>query len=157
MSASLGLWWCQHMIVKGLHRHCIQVVIVTAYQQKLLALRRSILIPRIKLCPSDLTIVFKLCRRQLPPKLHLLWHLVRLKDKCLIMLEYIYPCPPPHGQLYMAFAWASSFDSVAVAVIEVDQQHIHILLMLDIAYWEVLWGFKYINKSLLIKYFIVSM
>jgi hypothetical protein len=68
MSASLGLWWWQHIIVKGLHKHCIQVVIVIACQQNLLALRKTILIPRIKLCPSDPTIFFKLCRTQFPVK-----------------------------------------------------------------------------------------
>ena len=51
--ASLGLRWCQHMIVTGLDEHCIAAEVFGS---------TKILIPRILLCPSDLSIPFKLCR-----------------------------------------------------------------------------------------------
>ena len=60
--------------------------------------------------------------------------------------------------MYVAFSQTSPFDSVAVAIIEGHRQRIENdrLITSNIVYRKVLESFKYINNSLLIKYFIVS-
>jgi hypothetical protein len=60
MLASLGLWWWQHMVVRGLDKHCIAVK-VTGY-------RKTIITPSIQLRPSDPSIRFKQRIRRFPIK-----------------------------------------------------------------------------------------
>jgi hypothetical protein len=49
------------MIVKGLHERCIAVEVIGS--------TKTILTPRIQLCPSDPTLPFKLSRRPFPIKI----------------------------------------------------------------------------------------
>jgi hypothetical protein len=58
----------------------------------------------------------------------------------------------------VTFPRSSLFDNVAVAIIEGHRQRKENdrLITSDIVYREVLLSLKYVNKSLLIKYFIVS-
>jgi hypothetical protein len=59
--ASLGLRWWQPMIVIGLHEHCRAAEVTIS--------KKAILVSRVQLCPSDLTVPFKLCRRQFAIKI----------------------------------------------------------------------------------------
>jgi hypothetical protein len=65
-----------------------------------------------------------------------------------------------YAQLCVAFLRASSFDNVAVAIIEGRRQHTEndtsITSNTVALYREVFLSSKYVNKSLLIKCFIVS-
>jgi hypothetical protein len=60
--------------------------------------------------------------------------------------------------MYVTFSQTSPFDSVAIAIIEWHRQRIenYRLITSNIVYRKVLESFRYLNNSLLIKYFIVS-
>jgi len=51
--------------------------------------RQTILAPSIQLCPSDLTVPFKLCRRRFPIKMAF-GMTIRPKGRRLNLLQYIY-------------------------------------------------------------------
>jgi hypothetical protein len=61
MLAFLGLRWMQQMIIRGFHQHCKAA--------EFIGCRKTILIPRIQLYPSDPTILFQVCRRRLSNKI----------------------------------------------------------------------------------------
>jgi hypothetical protein len=108
MLSSLGLRWWQHVIVRGLHEHCITAEVID-----------SILIPRIQLCPSDPAIVFRLCRRRFSIKIAFAVTVSKAKGQTLKRLAIFLPSPVfPHGQLYVAFSRSSTSDNVAAAIIE---------------------------------------
>jgi hypothetical protein len=106
--ASLGLRWWQH-------KHCIAAEVI--------GYRKSIIIPRIQLCPSDATIHFKLCRRRFPIKLVFAMTINMAQGQRLNVLECIIACFS-HDQLCVVFFRTSSFDDVAVAIIEGHRQGI---------------------------------
>jgi hypothetical protein len=58
MLTLVGFWWWQHKIAKGLHENCIVAEVIGS--------RKTILIARTQICPSDPIIPFKLCRRRFP-------------------------------------------------------------------------------------------
>ena len=55
MLASFNLWQWHYTIIRGMHEHCIAADVIGS--------RKTTLTPMIQICPSDLTIPFKLCRR----------------------------------------------------------------------------------------------
>jgi hypothetical protein len=111
MLASLGLRWWQHIIVRGLHEHCIAVEVIGS--------TKTILTPRIQLCPSDPTLPFKLSRRTFPIKISFAMTTSEADSK-MLKLVGIYPLSPvfSHGQLYMSFSLFSSFENVAATITE---------------------------------------
>ena len=110
MLACLGLRWWQHMIIRCLHEHCLGA--------KVTVFRKIILVPKIQLCPSDPTIPFKLCRRRFPIKIAFAMTVSKAQGQTLKRAAIYPPAPFPHGQLSVAFSRSSSFDNVAVAIIE---------------------------------------
>jgi hypothetical protein len=61
MLASLGLRWWQHIIVRGVHKHCIAAEVTSP--------TKAVFTPSIRLCPSDPAIPFKLYRRRFQSKI----------------------------------------------------------------------------------------
>jgi len=52
MLSSRGVWWCQHVIVRDLNGRCLAAEITGS--------RKTTFTRMIELCPSHLTILFKL-------------------------------------------------------------------------------------------------
>jgi hypothetical protein len=85
-SASLGFQWWQH-IIRGLHKHCTAAEVIGSI--------KTSFILRIQLCQSDPVNPFKLCIRRFLIKIALPMTSIRLKGRCLNVLEYI-----NHRQLF---------------------------------------------------------
>jgi hypothetical protein len=116
MSAFFGLRWWQYMNVRGLQEDCIAVEVIRS--------RRTILIPRIPLCPSYRN-MSKLYRRDVRSKSCLLRQAVRLKDRLLNVLKHIdHRSFFPLGQLCVEFYRSSSFGNVSSAIFEWRRQDI---------------------------------
>jgi hypothetical protein len=61
MLASFGLRWWQHMIVRGLDENSVAADVTGS--------RKTTLIRRIQVCPSDSTFNFKMRRRRYPARI----------------------------------------------------------------------------------------
>lgn len=59
MLAALGLCWWQHIIVKGLHEHCIQVEICDSIAAEVPGTTKTLVL-RIQSCLSGLAMFFKM-------------------------------------------------------------------------------------------------
>jgi len=81
--ASLGLWWWQHMIVRGLYEHCIAAEYIFC--------RKTSLIPRISYVHHILPFLSNCVEHNFLSKSHFLWQSTRLKIKGLTVLQYIHP------------------------------------------------------------------
>ena len=103
--------------VTNLHQNCIQATILQGKNR-----REIVLIPRIKLAPSDINLPFFLERNQ--PPLQLAYSMTINKEQRQTFEKVgIYPvfC---HGQLYVAFSRARAMAAVKVKVLETNQQGI---------------------------------
>jgi hypothetical protein len=123
--ASLGLRRCQHIIKRGLPRHCVGVEDTGS--------TKPVLIPRFHLCPSDPTISFKLRKRLFQSKSRLLWHSVRPKNTHLNVY------PPSPDIFTMTHSQPSSYDVVfAITVRQWQCIENYVLMTSKIVYREVL-------------------
>ena len=88
-----------------------------------IAVGNRVLIPRIVLTPSDTGLPFQLRRRQFPLRLSYAMTINKAQgqtfDKVGILLRR--PCFS-HGQLYVAFSRARSFDDIKIKVIQSERQ-----------------------------------
>lgn len=100
------------------------VIICDYIALKLLALDKlSLYLPRIQLCPSDPTIVFKLRKRQFPTKIAFAITINKAEGQTFKRAGVYVRWPDCYRDpLYVSFSRSSSFDNIAVAVIEGRRQ-----------------------------------
>jgi hypothetical protein len=105
------------MNVRVLHGHCIAAEVTVPL--------KTVLIPRIHLCPSDPAIPFKPCRGLFPIKIGFFMTISKFQGQKFNLLKYIYHrLFFPHGQLYVVFSRLFSFDNVTVSLTEGHCQRI---------------------------------
>ena len=87
------------------------------------AIGKRVLIPRVQLAPSDTGLPFQLQRRQFPVRLSYAMTINKSQGQTFqrvgIFLRRSYFS---HGQLYVAFLRARSFDDIRVQVFETAKQ-----------------------------------
>ena len=147
MLASLGHRWLQHITVRGLQGHCIVTDVV--------ALDKLSLYQTFSYARQSPPVPFKLCRRQFPIKISFSMTISKAQGQTLNPVAVYLPSPVfPHGQLYVAFSLSSTFDNIAFAVIEGPLQRI--INDIDNINLCISRSFKYMGKSVVIKYFVCS-
>jgi hypothetical protein len=104
------------MLLRGFHEHCIVKEVIGS--------RKTTVILRIQLCPSDAAIAFRVCRRRFAIKTIFAVAISKAGEQTL-KREGIYPLSAVfnRGQLYVAFSGSSSFDKFTVANIEQQRQY----------------------------------
>ena len=118
LSLQQGLCNGTRLRVTHLHSNCIQATILTGASQG-----NAVLIPRIKLAPSDINLPFVLERHQLPLRLAYSMTINKAQGQTFEKVGIYLPSPVfSHGQLYVAFSRARSLASVKVKVVETQQQ-----------------------------------
>ena len=102
------------IIIRHMHTHYLDVEVLTGVSKG-----KRVLLPKMSLVPSDSDIPFKLRRIQFPLRLSYAMTINKSQgqtfDRVGIYLNQ--PCFS-HGQLYVAFSRARSFNSVFVQVVE---------------------------------------
>ena len=82
-----------------------------------------ILIPRIKLAPSDVSLPFTLQRRQFPVRIAYSMTINKAQGQTFDRLGIYLPSPVfSHGQLYVAFSRAKAFKDVYVKIESMQSQ-----------------------------------
>ena len=113
-----GLCNGTRLIVRGLRENVIDAEIITG-----IAVGTRVLIPKIALSPSDTGLPFQLRRRQFPLRLSYCMTINKAQgqtfNKVGIFLRR--PCFS-HGQLYVAFSRARSFDDIIVKIVQNESQ-----------------------------------
>jgi len=118
LSLRQGLCNGTQLRVTHLHNNCIQASILTGASQG-----NTVLIPRIKLAPSDTNLPFVLERHQLPLRLAYSMTINKAQGQTFEKVGIYLPYPVfSHGQLYVAFSRARSLASVKVKIVETQQQ-----------------------------------
>lgn len=118
LSLRQGLCNGTRLRVTHLHSNCIQATILTGASHG-----NTVLIPRIKLAPSDTNLPFMLERHQLPLQLAYSMTINKAQSQTFEKVGIYLPSPVfSHGQLYVAFSRARSLASVKVKVVETQQQ-----------------------------------
>lgn len=107
LAPSKGLCNGTRLIVTKLHRHVIEAKHIDGSEH--------FLIPRIPLIPSDSNMPFKFKRRQFPIRLAFSMTINKSQGQtfekiCLVLNDPVFS----HGQLYVGFSRARSFESVSV-------------------------------------------
>ena len=101
-----------------MHNHCIQAIILTGANKG-----NAILIPRIKLAPSDTNLSFVLERNQLPLRLAYSMTINKAQGQTFDRVGIYLPSPVfSHGQSYVAFSRARSMATVKVKITDSHQQ-----------------------------------
>ena len=113
-----GLCNGTRLVVHEMRRNVVAAEILTG-----IAVGNRVLIPRIVLTPSDTGLPFQLRRRQFPLRLSYAMTINKAQgqtfDKVGILLRRPYFS---HGQLYVAFSRARSFDDIKIKVIQSERQ-----------------------------------
>ena len=79
----------------------------------------KVFIPNIPLSPSDINLPFKLKRTQIPIRLAYAMTIEKSQEQSFEKVGVFLPDPVfSHGQLYVAFSRARSFDDIKVSIIE---------------------------------------
>jgi hypothetical protein len=117
LSLRQGLCNGTRLRVTHLHNNCVQATILTGASQG-----NTVLIPRIKLAPSDTNLPFVLERHQLPLWLAYSMTINKAQGQTFERVGINLPSPGfSHGQLNEAFSRARSRASVKVNVINTQQ------------------------------------
>ena len=100
------------LIVKHLHNHSIDAEVISSSQSG-----KRVLIPRIKLAPNDVNLPFILQRRQFPIRLAYSMTINKAQGQTfgtvgIFLPEHVFS----HGQLYVAFSRARSFQDIHVCI-----------------------------------------
>ena len=107
-----GLCNGTRLIVRRLHNHVIDAEVISSTHSG-----QRVLIPRIKLAPSDANLPFVLARRQFPIRLAYSMTINKSQGQTFRRVGIYLPAPVfTHGQLYVAFSRARSFNDVSVEV-----------------------------------------
>ena len=97
------------LIIRHLHDNVIDAQTITSQQR--------VLIPRIKLAPSDVHLPFVLCRYQFPIRLAYAMTINKAQGQTFDQIGIYLPQPVfSHGQLYVAFSRVRSFSDVTVHI-----------------------------------------
>ncbi len=97
------------LVVKKMHSNTIEATVICS--------GKRVLIPRIKLCPSDANLPFKLQRLQFPVRKAWAMTIDKSQGQEFDRVGIYLPKPVfSHGQLYVAFSRAKSFKDVYVKV-----------------------------------------
>ena len=113
-----GLCNGTRLIVQRLHSHSIDAEILTGTNTG-----DRVLIPRIKLAPSDASLPFTLQRVQFPIRLSYSMTINKSQGQTFDLLGIYLQQPVfSHGQLYVAFSRARSFDNIYVQVCQTSSQ-----------------------------------
>uniref|UniRef100_A0A0L8H8G8 DNA helicase Pif1-like 2B domain-containing protein n=1 Tax=Octopus bimaculoides TaxID=37653 RepID=A0A0L8H8G8_OCTBM len=116
ISISQGLCNGTRMKVQRLHEHCVEASLGTGSNRG-----RTVLIPRIKLSPSDANIPFTLNRLQFP--LRLAYSMTNKKAQGQTFEKGGIHLPQPvfsRGQLYVSFSRARAMNNIKVRVMTPD-------------------------------------
>ena len=118
LSLKDGLCNGTRLVVRNLRENTLDCEVLTG-----VAVGDRVIIPRISLCPSDSNLPFQIKRIQFPVRLSYAMTINKSQgqtfDKVGIYLQR--PCFT-HGQLYVAFSRAKSFEGVKVKVCESRSQ-----------------------------------
>ena len=118
LSLRQGLCNGTRLKVTHMHNNCIQASIMTGANHG-----NQVLIPRIKLAPSDTNLPFVLERHQLPLRLAYSMTINKAQGQTFEKVGIYLPSPVfSHGQLYVAFSRARSMAAVKVKVVNTHQQ-----------------------------------
>eukprot|EP00106_Octopus_bimaculoides_P001508 XP_014768950.1 PREDICTED: ATP-dependent DNA helicase PIF1-like [Octopus bimaculoides] len=118
LSISQGLCNGTRMKVKRLHEHCVEVSLVTGFN------RCSVLIPRIKLSPSDANIPFTQNRLQFPLRHAYSMTINKAQGQTFEKVGLYLPKPVFfHGHLYVAFSRARAMNNIKVRVITLNRDN----------------------------------
>ena len=133
LAITRGLCNGTRLIVHRLHEHTVDAEIITG------ACRGDrVLIPRIKLAPSDANLPFILHRTQFPVRLSYCMTINKAQGQTFDKLGILLPSPVfSHGQLYVAFSRACAFKNIHI---QINQTHC-----------QGLFGRKYITKNVVFK------
>ena len=129
-----GLCNGTRLVVMNMHDHLIEAVPISKTTQ-------HVLIPRIKLAPSDANLPFVLERRQFPIRLAYCMTINKAQGQTFDKLGIYLPSPVfSHGQLYVAFSRARSFKIISIKVDETMRQgkRNNIYITQNIVYPEIL-------------------
>ena len=112
-----GLCNGTRLIVRNLHRNSIDAEVLLSQS------KTRILIPRIKLAPSDPGLPFVLQRIQFPIRLCYSMTINKSQGQTFNSVGLYLPKPVfTHGQLYVAFSRARRFENVKVLIMDGSQQ-----------------------------------
>ncbi len=101
-----------------IHQYCIDAQILTGAHKG-----EHVLIPRIKLSPSDVNLPFTLERIQLPLWLAYCLTINKAQGQTFNKLGIFLPKPVfSHGQLYVAFSRARSFENIHIQLNKTPNQ-----------------------------------
>ena len=118
LSLRQGLCNGTRLKVTHMHNNCIQASIMTGANHG-----NQVLIPRIKLAPSDTNLPFVLEQHQLPLRLAYSMTINKAQGQTFEKVGIYLPSPVfSHGQLYVAFSRARSMTAVKVKVVNTHQQ-----------------------------------
>src|ERR1700752_2203757 len=113
LNASEGLCNSTRLIVKGCYKYLIDAEILTDINKG-----KRVLIPRVRLTPSDTDLPFQLVRRQFPIKLSFAMTINKAQGQTILNMGLYLPKPVfTHGQLYVALSRVQSNDKIKVMVI----------------------------------------
>ena len=116
-----GLCNGTRLIVLGLGVRSIHAEIISGSND---FLGNRVFLPRIKLCPSDLTVPFKFERIQFPIKLAFCLTINKSQGQEFDEVGIFLPKPVfSHGQLYVAFSRAKRFSSLHIEISDTSHQY----------------------------------
>ena len=118
LDVTKGLCNGTRLIVHNLHEHVIDAEIITGSCKG-----HRVLIPRIKLAPSDTNLPFTLQRTQFPLRLSYCMTINKAQGQTFDKLGIFLPDPVfAHGQLYVAFSRARCFQNVYIKMYQTPTQ-----------------------------------
>ena len=110
-----GLCNGTRLIVKELHDNLIVTETMT--------IKQTVLIPRIRLAPSDINLPFVLERRQFPVRLAYSMTINKAQSQTFDKVGIYLPAPVfSHDQLYVALSRAKSFRDIYMQICETTTQ-----------------------------------
>ena len=118
LSISRGLCNGTRLIIHRLYENCVDASILTGTNKG-----DRVLIPRIKLAPSDANLPFTLHRTQFPLRLSYCMTINKAQGQTFDKLGILLPNPVfSHGQLYVAFSRARAFRNIHVQMYKTPNQ-----------------------------------
>jgi hypothetical protein len=113
-----GLCNGTRLTLHHLHEHVLDAEILTGTNQG-----ERVLIPRIRLAPSDVSLPFTLQRTQFPIRLSYSMTINKSQGQTFDKLGIYLPTPVfAHGQLYVAFSRARSFTDIYIKIDQTTTQ-----------------------------------
>lgn len=131
-----GLCNGTRLIVRRLHQHVLDAAILTGSNKG-----ARVLIPRIRLAPSDTNLPFKLQRTQFPVRIAYCMTINKSQGQTFDKVGLYLQKPVfSHGQLYVAFSRARSFADIHVKIEQTTTQGVHhnLTITKNIVFKEVL-------------------